>query len=78
LAGLAHGVARQAGAGGSVCASIRGGGLRSGCSFPLLRSLFLLQMRSDAVQVIGQDSESDVALVSAFAFVRTAIKSVVF
>lgn len=44
----------------------------------MLRALFLLKVRADAVQVVRQDSESDVAFVILFSFVGAAVESVVF
>jgi len=49
---------------------------QSGCPTSLLRSFFFLKVRSDTVQIIGENSESHVALVSALCFVRATIKPV--
>ena len=44
----------------------------------MLRTLFLLKVRSDAVQVVGEHAQSDVTLVSLLAFVGTAVESMLF
>jgi len=66
----------QAVAGGSVFGSFTRGLGFSGCSAPLSRSFFFLQVRSDSMEVVGEHSESNVALVSLLAFVGTAVQAV--